>query len=418
MIFSMHTDQHIKDANGIFGYSYGYYKICEHFSNFQYKNNKLKVVQNSPSSQIQMFYMEPEWYNLKTMTSFRDPNFNKFYDHQYKIYGTHLETTRVWSHWIDSMNEVDEIWVGNQFAADTVGNSGVKTPTFVFEHGIDDKWKPFKRGQGSKIRFLHVDSGSPRKRADLVEKAFISLFGNNNDVELTLKYHTDQFSGDNGISSLFTNINKIFKTLSEDEMIQLFNDHDVLLYPSEGEGFGFIPLQALATGMPVISTSRWCSYDKYFKDNIIDSTIGPTSYSGYFEGEVVLADFESLMHLMLNAYNDFSSQCDFYYKQAPLIYQEYNWQTRADYMLNNLVKRVGIKSFKELDHKKSFYVMYTGNGSYSLHNGINFTKDDPIHRVPEEMYKSLLSQPIFQKPTEQIIWDLENKFLLSSNVGK
>lgn len=172
MIFSLHTDEHIKKAKDIFGYAYGYKSIKEYFGKFKHNGKNLIVVENMPNSQVQMFYMEPEWYNLQNNSSFRHPSFKKFYDHQYKIYGTHLESTVVWPHWVDSMNQVDEIWVGNQFAADAVSSSKVKTPVYVFEHGIDDIWTPKQRGRGGKIRFLHVDSGSPRKRADLVEKAF------------------------------------------------------------------------------------------------------------------------------------------------------------------------------------------------------------------------------------------------------
>ena len=408
MLFSMHTDQHIKDANGIFGYSYGYRRICEHFSKFEYKDEKLDVVQNSPYSKIQMFYMEPEWYNLKTMTNLRSPDFKKFHDNQYKIYGTHLEATKAWSHWIDPMNEVDEIWVGNQFAADAVMNSGVKTPTYVFEHGVDDAWKPRMRGQNNKIRFLHVDSGSPRKRADMVEQAFIMLFGNNPDVELTLKYHSHEGASEFGLSSLLSNVRKIFKTLSHDEMIDLFYSHDAIVYPSEGEGFGFIPLQALASGMPVISTSRWCSYDKYFKDNIIESTIGPTSYSGYSQGEVVLANFDSLMDRMLNFYNNVKSQCEFYYKQAPSVYKEYNWQTRCDSMLNDLVDRLGYDYFLEIENDDIKFIHYTGAGSYASIDGVRFDKNNRSQMVSKNLYNSLICQDIFCEMTDEEILPFKN----------
>jgi glycosyltransferase involved in cell wall biosynthesis len=401
----MHTDQHIKDAVNIFGYAYGYNRICHHFGQFEFQNKKLKVVQSNPYAQIQMFYMEPEWYNLKTMRNLRDDSFKKFYDHQYKIYGTHLEATKVWSHWIDSMNKVDEIWVGNQFAADAVTNSGIKTPTFVFEHGIDEMWKPFKRGQGNKIRFLHVDSGSPRKRADLVEQAFILLFGNNPNVELTLKYHTHEGGSNHVLQLLFPNVKKIFKTLTQEEMVDLFYQHDVLVYPSEGEGFGFIPLQALATGMPVISTGRWCSYEKYLGDNIIESKIGPTSYSGYFEGEVVLANFKSLVELMDNCYKNINLQCDHYYNQAESVYKEYNWQTRCDVMLNSLIKRVGVDKFTVLERYEAelIPIKYTGNGKYMTKSGAVFSTENRLIGVNNSEYTSLLSQSYFCRPTEDEI---------------
>ena len=43
---------------------------------------------------IMVGYYFNEGINLKTMTSFRAPDFVKFHDHQYKIYGTHLESTQ------------------------------------------------------------------------------------------------------------------------------------------------------------------------------------------------------------------------------------------------------------------------------------------------------------------------------------
>jgi glycosyltransferase involved in cell wall biosynthesis len=410
MLLSLHTDQDVKDAKGSSGYSYGYYKMLEHFPNFRYKKKKLEVVENSPHSAVQMFYMEPERYIIPSMVDMREPGFKKFYNHQYKILGTHLEATKAWSHWIDSMNSVDEIWVGNYFAQDAVLNSGVKTPTYVFEHGIDSMWKPRMRGKNGKVKFLHVDSGSPRKRADLVEKAFKDAFGNNPNAQLTLKYRPGEISIGIGIgiglSNLLdndfasSNIVKIDQTLSQEEMIQLYYDHDVLVYPSEGEGFGFIPLQALATGMPVISTSRWCSYEKYLGDNIIESTIGPTKSTGYFEGEVVLPEYDSLVHLMKNAYENIDGQCNYYFNQADDVYAEYNWQTRCDSMLKSFIDRVGIDLLdenQEFAHLKPVDIRYTGNGSYSTRNGIRFSKDSRIHKVTKEESDSLILTGVFEE---------------------
>ena len=409
MLISLHTDQHIKDAVNIFGYAYGYNRICKHFDKFVYRNQKLNVVQNSPEARVQMFYMEPEWYNLKTMTSFRAPDFRKFYDHQYKIYGTHLESTQAWPHWIESMNQVDEIWTGNQFAANAVIESKVKTPVYVFEHGIDDGWTPKMRGKGSKIRFLHVDSGSPRKRADLVEKAFLTLFKGNTDVELTLKYHSHEYDGGFSVLDLFNdnkNVKKIYKTVTHEEMVELFHSHDVLVYPSEGEGFGFIPLQALATGMPTISTGRWCSYEKYMPGNIIDSKLGRTTYTGYEYGDVVLAEFDSLVQLMENAYKNINSQAEFYYKQAPKVYKEYNWQCRCDTFLKSFIKRVGINMLKPDESKREpgkKLIYFKSGVAFCTHSGVRFDQNNRLQEVPEFEFDNLLSQPNFREPSDEEI---------------
>lgn len=410
MIFSVHTDQHIKNAGGVFGYSYGYDRIKKHFSEFIYRKKTLEVVENSPFAKVQMFYMEPEWYDLRNMKNLRSPDFQKHYDHQYKIIGTHLEADVVWSHWIDTMNAVDEIWVGNDFAKNAVLNSGVTTPTYVFEHGIDSMWKPRKRGQNKKIKFLHVDSGSPRKRADLVERAFLTLFANNPHVELTLKYHSHEAPTSYSVMKLFVeeheNIKKIYKTVSQEEMVQLFYDHDVLVYPSEGEGFGFIPLQALCTGMPVISTGRWCSYEKYLGQNIIDSKMGKTTYTGYFEGNVVLADFDSLVDHMRNVYENIDFQCDYFFKQSTEVYEEYNWSNRVKHFMNSFVKRVGsalLRPLEEDQFLKGKYVIYTGNGSFCTKNGVIFNRENRVKLVPNEVYENLIFQDLFTIPTKEQI---------------
>ena len=407
MIFSIHTDQHIKDAGGVFGYAYGYDNIVKHFNQFTYRGKQLEVVDNDPSAQIQMFYMEPEWHNPVTGHDFRQPGFKKHHDHQYKINGTYLEATKVWDWWIPTMKTFDEIWVGNQFSADAVANSGVDVPTYVFELGIDDMWKPFKRGNRSKIRFLHVDSGSPRKRADLVEEAFLKLFKNNKNVELTLKHHSsDGYS----VMDLFNakeaepNIRKIFKTLTQEEMVELYYQHDILVYPTEGEGFGLIPLQALATGMPTISTSRWCSYEKYLGNNIIESTLGKTQHSGYHTGDVVIPDFDSTVELMKNAVDNFDAQCDFYYKQAPKVIKEYNWQSQCDKMLKSLIKRVGVGMFEPVGKVSRRKYIYFQNGSgYSTISGVKFSKENPVQKVSDEEYDYLIMNSNFRQPTDQEI---------------
>lgn len=407
MIFSIHTDQHIKDAGGVFGYAYGYDNIVKHFNQFTYRGKQLEVVDNDPSAQIQMFYMEPEWHNPVTGQDFRQPGFKKHHDHQYKINGTYLEATRAWDWWIPTMKTFDEIWVGNQFSADAVVNSGINVPTYVFELGIDDMWKPFKRGNRDKIRFLHVDSGSPRKRADLVEEAFLKLFKNNKDVELTLKYHnSDGYS----VMDLFNakevqpNIKKIFKTLTQEEMVELYHQHDILVYPTEGEGFGLIPLQALATGMPTISTSKWCTYEKYLGDNIIESTLGKTQHSGYHTGDVIIPSFESTVELMRKAVDDFDSQCDYYYKQAPKVIKEYNWQSQCDKMLKSLIKRVGVEMFEPVGKVSRRKYIYFQNGSgYSTISGVKFSKENPVQKVSDEEYNYLIMNSNFRQPTDQEI---------------
>ena len=201
-----------------------------------------------------------------------------------------------------------------------------------------------------------------------------------------------------------SNIRRIFKTLSQEEMVQLYHDHDILVYPTEGEGFGLIPLQALATGMPTISTSRWCTYEKYLGSNIIESTIGKTQHTGYHTGEVILPDFDSTVELMKNAVDNFDAQCAYYYKQAPKVIKEYNWQNQCDKMLNALIKRVGIEMFEPVGRvSRSKYIYFQSGVGYSTESGLKFSRDEPIQKVSDDEYDILIRNSNFRQPTDKEI---------------
>ena len=43
---------------------------------------------------------------------------------------------------------------------------------------------------------------------------------------------------------------------SESELVYLYNACDVLLFPSFAEGFGWPPVEAMACGTPVVTTTR------------------------------------------------------------------------------------------------------------------------------------------------------------------
>jgi glycosyltransferase involved in cell wall biosynthesis len=194
------------------------------------------------------------------------------------------------------------------------------------------------------------------------------------------------------------NIRQIDNNLTVEELVSLFQYHDVLIYPSEGEGFGFIPLQALATGMPTISTGVWCSYKEFLGKNVIESKMGPTKSTGYRTGDVVLPDFDSLVYLMRNVYENISAECEHYYKQAPSVYKKYNWQTRSDQMLSDTLNRLGDDMFKQ-DSKFEYLIpkeiRYVGNGAYCTSNGHRFTRENPIHKVSYEEYHSLINMQEF-----------------------
>lgn len=340
--FSIHTDNPVTDADH-FGYAVAYHKIKETIPQVKIGNKLVQLSENDRSAGIQLFM---------------GSNPGKFYPGQYKIQMTQWESTLAPASWKIHAKRYDEFWTANQWGADAIINSGVpRRKVHVFEHGIDSSiWTPKLRGTGNKIRFLHVDAGSPRKRSDVTLEAFKAAFGDNPDYELTLKYglktmkYYEKFdnsivdwSNDSVMASHGEwdgNVRRIQEIMSTADMVKLYHYHDVLVYPSEGEGFGLIPLQAIATGMPVICTGRWPSYINYLNNNIIDTRLGESKFLTYLDGEMCVPSVGSTVELMKSVASNINKQSKKFLQQVPEVTEEYSWINKTTPVIQSLYERI------------------------------------------------------------------------------
>ncbi len=341
--FSIHTDNPVTDADH-FGYAVAYHKIKETIPQVKIKDNFVKLSENDRSAGIQLFM---------------GSNPGKFYPGQYKIQMTQWESTLAPSSWKVHAKRYDEFWTANQWGADAIINAGIpRRKVHVFEHGIDSSiWTPKLRGTGNKIRFLHVDAGSPRKRSDVTLEAFKAAFGDNPDYELTLKYglktmkYYDKFDKSTvnwddpkvmaNHGTWDKNVRSIQEIMTTEDMVKLYHYHDVLVYPSEGEGFGLIPLQAIATGMPVISTGRWPSYINYLNNNIIDTKLGKSKFLTYLDGEMCVPNVASTTELMKSVARSIGRQSKVFFRQVPELVDEYSWINKTTPVIKSLYERIG-----------------------------------------------------------------------------
>lgn len=340
--FSLMAHPHVRKSGSYFGYAYAYNEIKKYFDIYL-KELGVKLEINSPKSNAQLYFGSPH---------------GLFYPHQYKIQMTQWESTMVPPSWVDHAKEYDEWWTANEFGKQAFINAGVpEEKMHVFEHGVDSNiWTPKLRGQNDIVRFLHIDSGSPRKRSDMAKKAFQKAFGNSLDYELTFKHshipssgvdwNDPEVMGKHGEWEA-KNIRHIRENMSLEDLVKLYHYHDVVIYPSEGEGFGMIPIQALATGMPVISTGRWCSYERYLNGNVIDSTLGQSPVQETYErfGDVVLPNLESTIELMKKTANDINNQSKIFYNQVEKVTSDYDWYKLSKQTLDSFIDRVGIDIF-------------------------------------------------------------------------
>ncbi len=148
--------------------------------------------------------------------------------------------------------------------------------------------------------------------------------GNNSNYTLTIKAHKSSvlrvYDREGSILGLphemYSNIKLDERELEDNELVDMYHQHDVMIYPTYGEGFGFIPFQALATGMPVISTHEWADYKKYLGPLKLNSTLIDSPWDIMHPGKVYKPDSNHLVSLIEDAAVNFKAYSGYYYAQS------------------------------------------------------------------------------------------------------
>lgn len=295
-----------------------------------------------PDAPVQIHFSQPTWYE---------------FDHgdQYKIGYTPWESTELAEGWLEDMNAVDEIWTPSPVMADVFRECGVTVPVSVYEHGVSEDWTAKHRKVTGPLKFLHHGEPAPRKGAQMTLEAFREAFGDSNDVQLIIKSHGahtvrtfegrfypgNGYSGD-GMIDRFKNVKAISRMMETDELIAFYQSCHVLVYPSWGEGFGLIPLQGLATGMPVICTEAWAPYKRFLLPELrLASTLSDSPWPEMHPGKMWEPSFEDLVEKFKYAANNYETLASQAYRLSFPVHKQYDWTTLTEKAFSKIVKRFG-----------------------------------------------------------------------------
>lgn len=284
-----------------------------------------------PRSPLQINFCQPTWLELN--------------DNQYSISYFPWESTELMDGWKDLANQADEVWTTSYWCKNVLENNGIKYPVNVYQHGIEDIWKkPLKRKRGDVLRFLHHGAPATRKGDQKALTAFKDAFGSRRDVSLTIKAfgHTESRNYDRhgnilGPINEMQNVSINSRVLDQEHLVDLYHQHDVLIYPSMGEGWGLIPMQALATGMPAIVTSAWCDYRDYVLE--LDSTLSKSPWQTMHPGEIYFPSHDHLVWWLREVYENFDTYSERAINQVPDLYSDYDWLNLTSLAFDHLVKK-------------------------------------------------------------------------------
>ena len=271
------------------------------------------------------------------------------------LYSAH-ETTELCERWANCLNKGDEVWATSSWIAD-VYRKKVNKPVYVVPHGVSGKFIPAKRKlKDNKFIFLHLGEPYIRKGGQVTVEAFIEEFGNNPDVLLLIKSypqgHTIRVPDENGKQVapelLYNNIKVIRDSLSFSDYLKMLHNTHCLVYPSWGEGFGMMPLECMASGMPVISSWEWAEYKDDIKHRIESDLVPvPTQIPGYLKesylGNIYMPRKDSIRKLMREVYENYEEEFQESAVKAVKIHKEWNWE--------DVIAKYALPRLKEIEGK-------------------------------------------------------------------
>ena len=261
------------------------------------------------------------------------PSDYNFAPGQYKIGYTAWESTELREGWLERMLMVDELWATSSWTAEVFKNTTGREDIFVYPHGITPDWRPVQRRlDDGPFRFLHVGEPQVRKNGQLVVDAFTELFGNDPNYQLILKctninttriYHDDgSIAG--GPDAKYRNIIVITEAFTHKKMIELYQKTHAMIYPTTGEGFGFIPLQALATGMPTASTWEWAEYKDYITVPV-NSFFAASEYQRIHPGNVYNVTKGQVKKAMTDLVDNYEKYRKEAFRNSFQLHSDFDW---------------------------------------------------------------------------------------------
>lgn len=189
--------------------------------------------------------------------------------------------------WVEVLNRSAAVWVPSAWCKELFEAAGVRAPVFVAGYGVDHsiyypKGSTLRQAQdGAEQGARSREEGRPyrvlvwgqalvgRKNPLMALRAFLDCGFGPGEAEIEIKVNANY--GDEAVlgpdGERLPNARVIAADWPASKVADWLRSGDVMMYLSGGEGFGLMPLEAMACGLPVICAANTGMLDYLTADN-------------------------------------------------------------------------------------------------------------------------------------------------------
>jgi glycosyltransferase involved in cell wall biosynthesis len=267
-----------------------------------------------------------------------------------------FESTRIPATILPAIQGADQVWVPSAWGRDVLLAHGVaEHRVHVVPEGVDGARfhahgrQP--RTSARPFRFLTVGKYEQRKGIDQTIEAFAQVYANQPHAELIIKsnYFTNHHEKYNALRAKISgldNVTLLWGEMTEIQLADLYRASDTFVLPTRAEGWGLPLIEAVAAGLPVITTrySGHMEFLQHVTDSVLTVTHAMTAidcaeYCSYYPdstndwGVWAEPDVDSLVTCMQQALQQEQRLYDRAQRNSAIIRERFSWSQSAEQAL-------------------------------------------------------------------------------------